>query len=387
MFGNSSSMSRFRTLTAVVCSSLFGGFSFAYLYAMQGELLRSLYYRGCGADTYSPLWGALAITLVLWIVRWLFERFFHWERTWLALSYFPAYWALSLLTFVSPVESGETPSWEWNSGWWLFPVVMLIYLLAGLVCRNRRTYDRRRKSWAEALIPNLIILVLCSLATGCVGNSNELLHNKLLVAQNIREQRYAKALLVGKKSLHNTHSLTTLRALALSHAGVLGESLFEYPQSDKSDGLFFQQGQTDVCGFTNEDIEHHLGNVFRKTDESVVDYLSRICSSDSTVGSPAIDYYLCALLLEKQLPLFHQALSAYWPAGVALPRHYQEALLVYQSQVCEESPFASLCTSSVRERYHDFRQLQAQYELPLHQNNYTRRKFGDTYWWYYWYGE
>lgn len=371
---------------ASVCSLLFLGFSFAYLYALQGELMRCLHRYLCGTDTYSPLWGALAITFVLWGVRWLFERFLHWERTWLALSYFPAYWALAFLTCVSPVESGETLSWEWH-GWWLFLVALLIYLVVGLVYRNRTRSERRQKSLADALIPNLIVLILFSFATGCVGNSNELLHNKLLVAQNIREQRYEEALLVGKKSLHNTHPLTTLRALALSHAGVLGESLFEYPQSGKSDGLFFQQGQTDVCGFTNEDIELHLGNLSRKTDESVVGYLSRICASDSTAGSPAIDYYLCALLLEKQLPLFHQALSAYWPAEVALPRHYQEALLVYQLQMGKESPFASLCTSSVKQRFHDFRQLQAQYELPLHQNNYTRRKFGDTYWWYYWYGE
>ena len=371
---------------ASVCSLLFLGFSFAYLYALQGELMRCLHRYLCGTDTYSPLWGALAITFVLWGVRWLFNQFLHWERTWLALSYFPAYWALALFTCGSPVESGETLSWEWH-GWWLFPVTLLFYLSVGLVCRNRTRSERRQKSLADALIPNLIVLILFSFATGCVGNSNELLHNKLLVAQNIREQRYEEALLVGKKSLHNTHPLTTLRALALSHAGVLGESLFEYPQSGKSDGLFFQQGQTDVCGFTNEDIEFHLGNLSRKADESVVGYLSRICASDSTAGSPAIDYYLCALLLEKQLPLFHQALSAYWPAGVALPRHYQEALLVYQLQMGKESPFASLCTSSVKQRFHDFRQLQAQYELPLHQNNYTRRKFGDTYWWYYWYGE
>jgi hypothetical protein len=219
-----------------------------------------------------------------------------------------------------------------------------------------------------------------------VGNCNELLHNKLLVAQCIREQRYEEALLVGKKSLHNTHSLTTLRALALSYTGKLGESLFEYPQSSKSNGLFFPKGMVDVCRFTDEDIELRLGGISREKDESVVNYLSRMCESDSTVDSPALDYYLCALLLERELPRFHQTLLSYWPLGKTLPRHYQEALLVYLQLTGEISPMASLCTPSVKERYDGFCQLQAEYELPLHQNNYTRRKYGDTYWWYYCYG-
>ena len=382
---NSSSPRR-QVVIAIVCSILFLGFSFAYLYGMQGELMRCLYYNVFGVDTYSPFWGAFAITLALWGGRWLLDRVLHFGSIGLAFSYFPAYWALAFLTCVFPFETGETTSLGWSSWWWLFPLALIVYLFIGFVYRYRRVAGTARKSLVEALIPNLIILILYSLVTGSVGNCNELLHNKLLVAQCIREQRYEEALLVGKKSLHNTHSLTTLRALALSYTGKLGESLFEYPQSIKSNGLFFPKGKVDVCRFTDEDIELRLGGISREKDESVVNYLSRMCESDSTVDSPALDYYLCALLLERELPRFHQTLLTYWPLDKTLPRHYQEALLVYLQLTGEISPLASLCTPSVKERYDGFCQLQAEYELPLHQNNYTRRKYGDTYWWYYCYG-
>lgn len=388
MIRKSSSVSRYRLLTTVVCCVIFLCFSFAYLYVMQGELMRCLCRDWLGMTAYSPFWGALVITLCLWSVQWLLGKVVRMGDAWLALSYFPAYWALAFLTCVYPIEAGGDFPLGWKELWWLFPVALLLYLVAVFVCwHSRRGVDGRKKSGAGVLIPNLIILILFSCITGSVGNSNELLHNELLIAKYIREQRYEEALLVGKKSLHNTHSLTALRVMALSYTGALGESLFEYPQSDKSNGLFFQEDRDDVCAFTNKDIEQSLGGVSRQTNESPTCYLQRICETDSVVSLVAIDYYLCALLLDKQLSAFHQALLRYWPTEKALPRHYQEALLVYQQQAGDVSSLLPMCTPSVKERYDAFLQLQAQYELPLYQNNYARRKFGDTYWWYYWYGE
>lgn len=378
---------RYQRVTAAVCSLLFLSFSFSYLYMMQGELVRCLCEETFGGRiSYSPLWGAVAITLFLWMVRWVLNLFTRWEGIGMAFSYFPAYWALAFLTCVSPVTSAAGvsslgwPHWSW------FLVALGGYFLVSLVCKYRRQTSGKR-GLLETLIPNLLILILLSCATGSVGNSNELLHHELRVARFLREQRYDDALLVGKKSLHNTPVLTALRALALSHMGEMGGSLFEYPQGYGADGLFFPEGESGVCGLADADIEEHLGGFPRKDSESVTDYLNRLYEADSVATSCVADYYLCALLLERQLPRFHQVLLQYWPADKALPRHYQEALLVYQQQAEVASSLAALCTSETKERYKAFLQLQDRYELPLHRNNYTRRKFGDTYWWYYSYGE
>ncbi|MBR5804118.1 MAG: hypothetical protein IKY31_07280 [Bacteroidaceae bacterium] len=380
--------SRYRLVIDAVCGILFLAFSFVYLYVVQGELMRCLWRDCLGKETYSPLWGALVITCFLWIGQWLLERLTRFGRTWVALPYFSAYCALAFLTCVTPIESGVdscTYVLGWDGLWWLFPGSLIIYLIVGIIIRCRRAVVRER-SLTELLISNLITLIIFSYATGSIGNTNELLRNELLVSQCIRDQRYEDALLVGKKSLNNTPSLTTLRAFALSHNGILGESLFEYPQSDGTNGLFFQKEFSGVHGFTNEDIISHLGGVPCEEGEPVVDYLQRLCESDSTATSQALDYYLSALLLEKRLSDFYQALLQYWPKDTALPRHYQEALILYVQEVESASPPAQMCTSPIEERYEEFLQLRNQYADSLHQKNYTRRKFGDTYWWYYCFG-
>lgn len=181
-----SPQSQYRLATAIVCSAVFLAFSFVYLYAMQGGLMRCLCCDWLGMTTYSPLWGALVVTLVLWGVQWLLEKVIRMGRIWQALSYFPAYWSLAFLTCVSPIESGDGFSLGWTGMWWLFPIALFLYVVAGFVCRFRKSVvDRRKKSLVEVLIPNLIILILFSWATGALGNCNEVLHSKLLVTQCI----------------------------------------------------------------------------------------------------------------------------------------------------------------------------------------------------------
>lgn len=379
---------RSKNIVGAVCCLLFLGFSFTYLYILHDDLVGSLYDSlSAGRKVYSPLWGALLITSILWMLQWGLGKLTRFVHLPLAFSYFPAYWALAFLTCVCPTGADgavNTSAWRWHGLWWLFPVALIAYFVIGLMSRRWMRMAGRR-SLSQSPVSNLVILILYSYATGLIGNDNELLHNKLTVSRYLREQRYEEALLVGKKSLHNAPSLTAMRVWALAHTGALGQSLFEYPQHNRAEGLFFQEGTCDVCTFTDKDIGRCLGGVSRKENESAVSYLQRICDSDS-VSRIALDYYLCALLLEKRLPDFHQVLLRHWSVNEALPRHYQEALLIHQESADDVSPFAPLCLPSVGERYDAFKQLQGEYELPLHKNNYTHRKFGDTYWWYYWYG-
>lgn len=386
----SSSIRHVQMMLATVCSIVFLVFSFAYLYLMHGEVMRCLWMglKGEGAS-YSPLWGALLITVVLWILRWILDLFTKFSRTCLAISYFPAYWSLALLTYVCPITTEEgvsgPPMLEICDGWWWLPVLLILYFVIGFFNRKQYTILGKR-TLLELLIFNLLTLILFSYSVGSIGNNNELFHHELRVSQYIHDQRYDDALAVGKKSLHNTHSLTSMRALALSHSHLLGESLFAYPQSNKSNGLFFAEDKQSTCRFSNEDIELHLGGIARLQNESVINYLKRVYEL-KTGNQYVLDYYLCALLLEKQLGDFYQALVDYWPKDSVLPRHYQEALLIAQEDGRDNTRLISLCNKDIQERYAAFLQLKAEHANPLWQNNYTRRKFGDTYWWYYWYGE
>ena len=68
---NSLSYKRAARILTVACGLLFSAFSFIYLYLFQGDVLGALHYSlSQGKTHYSPLAGAIIITLVLLIFRW-----------------------------------------------------------------------------------------------------------------------------------------------------------------------------------------------------------------------------------------------------------------------------------------------------------------------------
>ena len=375
---------------AIICGILFVSFSFVYLYQFQGEVMRFVvetYLQG--RFSYSPFWGAVILTLALCVIRWLFNRITRFRGSWLAFSYLPAYCILSFITCVHPTEGivdGKAFSIGFSGIW----IAVVAYVAIG--CWYRKFLYRRsrevRNKLNEALLPNLIVVIMGSYATGFVGNDNVILHHELAVAQYIRVGEFEKALEVGQKSLHNSQTLTALRAFALSNTDSLGQRLFCYPQGYGAEGLFLNEGQGNVSSVSNEKIQVYLGCELRHTDESTVTYLQRLSSEDSCASAKVVDYYLCALLLEKRLEEFYHALlSSYADHSSPLPRHYQEALLVYGQLTGREPALFAKCDEHIKARHRAFIDLQKEYQEPLHQNNYTRRRFGDTYWWYYCYGE
>lgn len=377
-------------IIAIICGILFVSFSFVYLYLFQGEVMR-LVFDTCfqGRFSYSPFWGAVILTLALCIIRWLFNKVTRFRGSWLAFSYLPAYCILSFLTCVHPTEGvvdGKAFSMGFSGIW----IAVVAYVAIGCWYRKflyRRSYGVRNKL-TETLLPNLIVVIMGSYATGFVGNDNVLLHHELAVAQYIRVGEFEKALGVGQKSLHNSHTLTALRAFALSNIDSLGQRLFCYPQGYGADGLFLNEGQGDASSVSDENLQVYLGCELRHTDEPAVEYLQRLYSEDSCASAKVIDYYLCALLLEKRLEEFYNVLlSSYADQSSPLPRHYQEALLAYGQLTGNEPAMFAKCGEDIKARHRAFIDLQKEYQEPLHQSNYTRRRFGDTYWWYYCYGE
>ena len=376
-------------IIAIICGILFVCFSFVYLYLFQGEVMRfvfEIYFQG--KFSYSPFGGAVILTLALCIIRWLFNKVTRFKGSWLAFSYFPAYCILSFLTCVHPNEEivdGRAYSIGFSGIW----IVVVAYVAIG--CWYRKFLYRRnsevRNRLNDILLPNLIVVLMGTYVTGFVGNDNVILHHDLAVAQYIRVGEFEKALGVGQKSLHNSHTLTALRAFALSNIDSLGQRLFCYPQGYGADGLFLNEEQGNVSSMSNENLQIYLGCELRHADESTMEYLQRLSSEDSCASAKVIDYYLCALLLEKRLEEFYNVLlSFYADNSLPLPRHYQEALLIYGQLTGNEPTLFAKCDKQIKARHRAFINLQNEYQNPQHQNNYTRSQFGDTYWWYYCYG-
>lgn len=385
-----SSSQRNSNIISLVCGIIFASFSFVYLYLFQGELLKSLYSTLSNSEnTYSPFWGAVIITLILLILQWSINLFTKFRDCWLATSYFPSYLFLAFITCVHRAEDDLFAfSLHLTHHWWLFLVALLIYGFIVWLYRKEFKLFASPKSLSAQLIPNLVTLILYSYMTGSIGNSHIVFHHELQVAKCIRQGEYEEALEVGKKSLQNSQTLSALRAYSLSHIDSLGQCLFRYPQNYASKGLFMDEEKGKVSTLTNEQIEQYLGGIPRKKDESIIDYLQTLSSTDSLSHTKVQAYYLCALLLEKDLETFHQTLLREYPTDdFTLPLHYQEAVCLYQQITGKESPLATHCSQWIQARYQAFIELQKTHPDLIPQRNYTRRKFGDTYWWYYVYGE
>ena len=107
---------------------------------------------------------------------------------------------------------------------------------------------------------------------------------------------------------------------------------------------------------------------------------------DADPSNPyAREYYLSALLLDKRLPEFVVALRECYPNYQNLPKHYSEALLLYAHIVEDKSIMALPVCGNVAERYSGFVKTESEYEDVHVRGNYVRRRFGDTYWWYFLY--
>ncbi len=367
-----------RILTGA-CGLLFSAFSFIYLYLFQGDVLGALHYSlSQGKTHYSPLAGAIIITLVLLIFRWGINGLLGLKGSVRSLSYFPSCLLLGVLTDVNrSLYHGGNFADKWL---WLLPLLLIMYVGVVFVLRRIFRHWLDHESSIIGLInSNLAILLILCLMTACIGNSDINFHHELAIENAIREKDYKAARKVGYESLDPSRTLTVLRAYALSREGTMGEHLFEYPQYYGSDGLLFSSSSQGTLRLDADSLYNYLG-AKPYTAESTTDFLARICR-DEVGKHTALDYYLSALLLDKKLDKFASVVEDSFFEQDTLPRYYREAIMLYK-----QSHPAYPCVLNdtlMIQRLQEFDKLQKEYTSPVEQKNRMRREFGDTYWWYY----
>ena len=109
-------------------------------------------------------------------------------------------------------------------------------------------------------------------------------------------------------------------------------------------------------------------------------FLRNICYK-GTGKYTALDYYLSALLLDKKLDEFMEAANDFFAPEDTLPRFYREAMVLYQA-IHADSVFCR--TDSVcMKRFLEYREKEKEYTDGRERENWMRRHYGDTYWWYF----
>ena len=358
----------------ILCAVLFAIFSFVYIYVFQGELLALMQdYLSEGVTESNAFVAALIITLLLSLMQWGINHVSKLHGRWEALSYIPS---CALLALITDVNDG-TMLYSASKWLWGVPLVVIVYI--GVVWVNRMRRSVKRNGLFSLLYPNLMAFSLLFVLTAQISNHAPAPHMELAAWHYLHDDRYEDVLKVGKRSDDYNMELTALRNLAMLKTGTLGERMFHYPQPFGADGLLCNRYNKQSIAYGAQEYYRHMG-VEPYGGESGLAFAQRLHMKNDSVLYR--DLYLAALLLEKKLDLFVEE-SSELAESDTLPAHYQEAWLLYN----EKNPTLAVeftPDSAIVKRFADYRSLQVEHtDNPIVSKNLSKRKFGNTYWYYF----
>ena len=378
------------------CALLFILFSFCNLFFLQGEILaEAQFVYSKGITSYNILIGAIVITVVLQIIQWIVALSSRLPSRWHALSYLPS---MLLLAMVTDVNKDAIIHFSFGAWIWVIPCILCVYVLLVIAVKKllNNEVSIRSKDIKSQIYPNFIILFFLMLVVGAVPQSSDVYHYELKAERLIMEKDYEGAAKVGERSLRTSARLTRLRMYALSKQGLLAERLFDYPQHDGSRGLLDIADTLSIERFTSQDICLHLGAFCGKSIKTTDRYY-KLMLGDSIWNQHTVDYYLCSLLLDKNLKEFQRQLPRYYNLADSvvgaydnLPRAYREALLQIGAKkyalqgkiVIGADTLTTLSDFDMVARFRDYNELKDTLKDETERINRTYREFGNTYWWY-----
>ncbi len=363
--------------TRSVIRVLFGIYLFLFLYGPGSDILAlAHWYIAHGVTSYNPLAGALVLTgLALWLASFI-ARHTHYRPTHCVQAFvLPSALCVAAPGLLIPAQRS------------LALVCTLLAIVLWLLCLRPFSDTTRRSpgnqvsaTWNVTPYVHLFILFAY---IGIAG---------VLPSSIVYEQRLTQALVHGEDAERfedagmnapiSTPTLTSLRAYALAQTPEgMGSQFFTYSLGD---GGATQLLLRDTCGphrkALHDTILHDLGLDSIVAPPSQVADRLRLAAERQPQGM-ARDYYLCALLLERDLERFAHELPRYYVVSdsTRLPAHYAEALVLYDRTHPQPEPIYP--EASITADYRDFREM-------MTQNRHTSpgliwEKYHNKYWWYY----
>lgn len=290
-----------------------------------------------------------------------------------------------ILTIITDVSSNIDLGFSFGGWYWAVPLLLALFALVVWVAKQMEPFEPDPASlgvMSRTIWVNLLAMMVMMVMVGIFANGDEAFHNRMRMERLIAEGKYNQAAKVGKASQATSQQITMLRAFALAKKGLLGEHFFEYP---------FVREQETLLPDT-------VGN-------------RTILLSDSIIGSVTksararLDYRLIDLLIDKNLELFAQKVQKAYPDSI-MPKHYAEALTLYRFLTPKPVPQETKKEEGrkgkkgkkdkkkeeevVEEEAPTPMQLQLEEFLKLNNQKskpgiclQLRRRFGKTYWYYY----
>jgi hypothetical protein len=256
-----------------------------------------------------------------------------------------------------------------------------------------------RSLWVQLLVAlSFLVLTIFCVGTNAVEHYTDRVEMRLLHGET------KQALQVGEKSLETSPRLTMLRAYALAKEGQLGKRFFSYPVAGRGADLLpkgyspvdtahvgiklMSDSRTWANIFPTDSIFHLLG-AMPKGHFTTHRFLSLLCSQDSVrrgvewhpVPRAAYDYLLVMLLMDGRLADFAKLLPRCYELDENLPRHYQEALVMYHHTTAH--PVVVYRHNVTDENYSDYQAMKKQFPTRSERQVNMMEHFFETYWYYY----
>lgn len=372
-------------LTTIV---LFALFSFLYLFCIQRDVLdEAQYVFSGGVTSYSRFWGALIITMFLLAVQYWVAKVSRLSGRWYALTFFPSFLTLALLTSLNRdvIENFSLHQWVWA-----FPLLIVVYVLVVYIKRrlsgesiNDGDYHLSRYLW-----PNFATLFVMMVWCGGNASADDVYMYELRAEQLLLEKNYKAASRVGENAQVTSMRLNELRMFALAQEGILGEKLFEYPQPYAEHSLMMMNDTlTSLHRFTCKDIQEALGAWANPSVTTFQQYVDLLKQNPATCHNPMLsDYILCGYLLQKDLHGFTRAIKKYYDLSCSsnvmlLPKAYREAMLL-QAKAFGRDSLNSFADTVMLAAYRNYQQIYHTNEKETIRYNRLRRNYGNTLWWY-----
>ena len=319
--------------TIVVCALVFFAFSFSWLYFFQADVLAVAQHQLSGGKThYNRLAGALIITLVLFIVQQVVFAITRLSRRTHALTYFPSMLMLGMLSSVGPQIAVTKSSGDWL---WVAPLLLVLWIAVVWLSKQLLPFDTDNKEptglFSRRVWLNMLQMLVMMLFVGFVSNTNAVYHYRTHAEKALADDCVDEALRVGHESLETDVNLTMLRMFALSQIDAVGDSLFTYAVTGSgSDLLPLKNSRSRLLIMPESKLWKHFGGRWPLSTMTVDRYLDSL-AVDTTATRAYVNYRLAGQLLDGQLDSFALTLPKYYPMDAdSLPRHYREALVLYQ---------------------------------------------------------
>ena len=326
----------------VVCLLLFVAYSFLlYLKYQYGivaltHFVQSEQVTSSVSDSTTFI-SAMLGTLMSLIPAIILLRTFHFPLRLKGLAFLPSYVVLGFLTGISPESVGATEI--------EFPLLAFILLLIGsavLVLLSQVYHENRGEHapFANYLGTNLLISALGITLCIVLTNTDRQLHVQLAMARAIHKNDYSQVANLHNGETTTNNTITSMQVLHLSKKGTLADELFTLPYLRGSQNLLPDSSYATALYHTPTLVYGHLRAVPVGKCKDVKCFLQNALSrrisqahdyKDSLTVNILTDYYLCALLLDRDLQTFQEELPKYYSAEQSLPRHYREALSIQRA--------------------------------------------------------